>query len=423
MQCRFLNLQEYQSKGILASYGINIQNFKVAKTIKEAEVISKQFTPNEYVVKAQILAGGRGKGTFSNGYKGGVKLTKDAKEVVNLVNKMLGQRLITKQTNSQGVLVNTVMVAEALDIKKERYIAILLDRKTSSFAIVYSNEGGMDIEEVAANTPEKIFHECIDCNSGLTEVQLKKIATNLGFLPDSEQYAVFCDQLKKLYLMFCDLDLTQVEINPFGETPDGHLVCFDVKLQFDSNAIFRQKHIQELASETEKIEVESAGPNSLIALESMAAKANLSYIGLPSDAGNIGCMVNGAGLAMATMDMVKHCGGEPANFLDLGGSVTESQVSEAFKLLIADPRVSCIFVNIFGGIVDCLTVAKGIATAVKKHDLHAHPLVVRLEGTHSKEAREYLNSSGMAIFAADDFLTATQLAVKHASTPQLRDIA
>uniref|UniRef100_A0A8C9SW63 succinate--CoA ligase (GDP-forming) n=1 Tax=Scleropages formosus TaxID=113540 RepID=A0A8C9SW63_SCLFO len=325
--------------------------------------LSFSLDAKEIVLKAQILAGGRGKGVFNSGLKGGVHLTKDPAVVGELANKMLGFNLTTKQTPKEGVKVKTVMVAEALDIARETYFAILMDRSCNGPVMVGSPQGGVDIEEVAAKTPELIFKEVIDIFEGVRDEQALRMAVNLGFKGPLERQAA--DQIKKLYDLFLKVDATQVEVNPLGETPEGRVVCFDAKINFDDNAEFRQKDVFAMEDMTESDPTEME-----------AAKYDLKYIGLD---GNIACFVNGAGLAMATCDIIDLHGGKPANFLDLGGGVKENQVYQAFKLLSADPKVEAILVNIFGGIVNCAIVAKGITKACRELELKV-PLVVRLEG-------------------------------------------
>ncbi|XP_078399806.1 succinate--CoA ligase [GDP-forming] subunit beta, mitochondrial isoform X2 [Cetorhinus maximus] len=361
---RWLNLQEYQSKKIMADHGVTVQRFFVADNSQDALEAAKRLKAKEIVLKAQILAGGRGKGSFTSGLKGGVHLTKNPDDVGQLAKQMLGYNLITKQTAKEGVKVNKVMVAEALDIARETYLAILMDRACNGPVIVGSPQGGMDIEEVAATKPELIFKEVIDIFEGVRGDQALRMAANIGFKGPLQQQAA--EEIQKLYSLFLKVDATQVEVNPFGETPDGQVVCFDAKINFDDNAEFRQKEIfsQDDISESDP-------------LESEAAKYDLKYIGMD---GNIACFVNGAGLAMATCDIIDLHGGKPANFLDLGGGVQENQVYQAFKLLTADPRVKAILVNIFGGIVNCAIIAHGITKACRELKLEV-PLVVRLEGT------------------------------------------
>uniref|UniRef100_A0AAQ4P8N6 Succinate--CoA ligase [GDP-forming] subunit beta, mitochondrial n=1 Tax=Gasterosteus aculeatus aculeatus TaxID=481459 RepID=A0AAQ4P8N6_GASAC len=361
---RWLNLQEYQSKKLMQESGVAVQRFYVADTASEALEAAKRLNAKEIVLKAQILAGGRGKGVFDSGLKGGVHLTKDPAVVGELANKMLGFNLTTKQTPKDGVKVKTVMVAEALDISRETYFAILMDRACNGPVMVGSPQGGVDIEEVAASSPELIFKAA--------------------------------DQIKRLYDLFLKVDATQVEVNPLGETPEGQVVCFDAKINFDDNAEFRQKAVFAMDDMTESDPTETE-----------AAKWDLKYIGLD---GNIACFVNGAGLAMATCDIIDLHGGKPANFLDLGGGVKERQVYEAFKLLTADPKVEAILVNIFGGIVNCAIIANGITKACRELELKV-PLVVRLEGTNVHEAKRILTESGLPITPAENLDDAAKKAV------------
>ncbi|CAH1783137.1 unnamed protein product [Owenia fusiformis] len=393
---RCLNLQEFHSKKLMADAGINVQRFRMATTDKEGIEAGQYLMDTgakELVIKAQILAGGRGKGVFDNGYKGGVHLTKDVEKVGPMISNMVGHKLKTKQTSKDGATVYQVMVAQALDIERETYFAILMDREASGPVMVGSPEGGVDIEEVAETHPDKIMKEPIAID-GVTMEQAMKMAGFLEFTGPRQTEAA--KQIIQLYKLFMKVDATQVEINPFGETPDGEVVCFDAKINFDDNAEFRQKDIFALndTSETDWREVK-------------ASEHNLNYIGMD---GNIGCLVNGAGLAMATMDIVKLSNGEPANFLDVGGGVTEAQVLEAFKLLTADEQVKSILVNIFGGIVNCATIANGITNACRNMDLSV-PLVVRLEGTNVDEAKKILRESGLPITPADDLGDAARKAV------------
>ncbi|XP_015496591.1 succinate--CoA ligase [GDP-forming] subunit beta, mitochondrial isoform X2 [Parus major] len=361
---RWLNLQEYQSKKIMADHGVTVQRFFVADSANDALEAAHRLKAKEIVLKAQILAGGRGKGIFNSGLKGGVHLTKDPKTVEQLAKQMIGYNLSTKQTPKDGVTVKKVMVAEALDILRETYFAILMDRACNGPVMVGSPQGGVDIEEVAVTSPELIFKAA--------------------------------DQIKKLYNLFLKIDATQVEVNPFGETPEGQVVCFDAKINFDDNAEFRQKEIFAMDDKSENEPIENE-----------AAKYDLKYIGLD---GNIACFVNGAGLAMATCDIISLNGGKPANFLDLGGGVKEAQVYQAFKLLTADPKVEAILVNIFGGIVNCAIIANGITKACQELELKV-PLVVRLEGTNVQEAQRILSESGLPITSANDLEDAAKKAV------------
>ncbi|XP_015496590.1 succinate--CoA ligase [GDP-forming] subunit beta, mitochondrial isoform X1 [Parus major] len=391
---RWLNLQEYQSKKIMADHGVTVQRFFVADSANDALEAAHRLKAKEIVLKAQILAGGRGKGIFNSGLKGGVHLTKDPKTVEQLAKQMIGYNLSTKQTPKDGVTVKKVMVAEALDILRETYFAILMDRACNGPVMVGSPQGGVDIEEVAVTSPELIFKEEIDIFEGVKDHQALQMAKNLGFQGSLQQQAA--DQIKKLYNLFLKIDATQVEVNPFGETPEGQVVCFDAKINFDDNAEFRQKEIFAMDDKSENEPIENE-----------AAKYDLKYIGLD---GNIACFVNGAGLAMATCDIISLNGGKPANFLDLGGGVKEAQVYQAFKLLTADPKVEAILVNIFGGIVNCAIIANGITKACQELELKV-PLVVRLEGTNVQEAQRILSESGLPITSANDLEDAAKKAV------------
>jgi len=399
---RRLNLQEFSSKELMEKHGLAVQRFKVAETDAEG-VEGAQYLldtgASELVIKAQILAGGRGKGTFDSGFKGGVHLTKDPQEVGKLVKAMVGNRLNTKQTPPEGVEVKKVMVAHALDIERETYLAVLMDRAFNGPVLVGSPDGGMDIEEVAEKTPERIFTMPIDINDGISRDQAIEMAKNLNF--EGEKINTAAEQIEKLYNLFIAVDATQVEINPFGETTEGEVVCFDAKINFDDNAAYRQKEIFAMGdtAESDPREVD-------------AEQFGLNYIGLD---GQIGCLVNGAGLAMATMDIVKLEGGEPANFLDLGGGVQEQGVYEAFRIITSDPRVKTILVNIFGGIVNCEVIARGINRAYAELGITV-PVVCRLEGTNVDSAKAILAASGNPVESADSMQEAAQKAV--ALTPQ-----
>jgi len=380
----------------MEKYGVRTQKFKVASTPQEAEKAAKELNVKEIVFKAQIHAGGRGKGHFTSGLKGGVHLSKDPVEVGKISGQMLGYNLITKQTPPAGVPVKKVMVAEALDIARETYFAILLDRSQGGIVMVASPEGGVDIEAVAEKTPEKIFTEKVDIRVGVRPEQTRKLAEKLGF--QGKKLDAASEQMQRLYKLFVGVDATQVEINPFGETPEGEVVCFDAKINFDDNAEFRQKEI------FSQRDYEMEDPR-----EAQASKYNLSYIGME---GNIGCLVNGAGLAMATMDIIHLHGGHPANFLDVGGGATENAVKEAFKIITSDKQVKGILVNIFGGIMKCDTIAKGILGAAREVKLTL-PLVVRLEGTNVQAAKKILaENTDVAIISADDLDDAAKKAVK-----------
>ncbi|KAE9417531.1 hypothetical protein Angca_006825, partial [Angiostrongylus cantonensis] len=405
-QIRFLNLQEHQSKELLNRHGCSVQKFIVAASKQEAEekmkVLGAMFVSFicdgniEYVVKAQILAGGRGKGRFVNGRSdlGGVFITTNRSEALKSVDEMVGKNLVTKQTSRDGVKVRKVMIAEGVPIKRETYVAILMDQKSNGPVVVVSPAGGVDIEEVAAVTPDLIFKVPVDINVGITDAQTLMIAKNLKF--SGHLATTAAKEIKRLYDLFIDVDATQIEINPFAETEDGRVFCIDAKMNFDDSAAFRQKEVfaMEDWSEQDSRELE-------------AHKHRLNYVGLK---GNIACLVNGAGLAMATMDIIKLKGGEPANFLDVGGSVTEEQVFHAFRIITSDPRVKCVLVNIFGGIVNCATIANGVVSACRKISLEV-PLVVRLEGTNVGEARHILQNSGLPIITANNLSDAAEKAV------------
>ncbi|KFB52375.1 AGAP004352-PA-like protein [Anopheles sinensis] len=391
---RNLNLLEYQSKKLLEESGVAIQNFRILEGKKDADVL-KDFNVNEYVIKAQILAGGRGKGHFDNGFKGGVHITKDRSQVIPLVEKMVGHKLITKQTPKDGILVKKVMVADSINIMRETYLSIVMDRQHNGPVLIASPAGGMDIEAVAEETPEKIKTIPIDINGGITREQALEVARFLEFKGPLVERAA--NEITKLYNLFTKVDAVQIEINPLAETDDGRVISVDAKLNFDDNAQFRQRDIfaMEVHEDTDPKEIE-------------ASKYNLNYIAME---GNIGCLVNGAGLAMATMDIIKLNGGSPANFLDVGGSVKEEQVLKAFQILTSDPNVKAILVNVFGGIVNCATIANGIVSATKTMNLQV-PLIVRLEGTNVDAAKKILRESGLKIDSATDLDEAARKAVQ-----------
>ncbi|XP_058058204.1 succinate--CoA ligase [GDP-forming] subunit beta, mitochondrial [Anopheles bellator] len=391
---RYLNLLEYQSKKLLEESGVAIQNFRILEGKQDADLLSG-FNVKEYVVKAQILAGGRGKGYFDNGFKGGVHITKNRSEVLPLVEKMVGHRLITKQTPKDGILVKKVMVAALTNIVRETYFSIVMDREHNGPVLIASPAGGMDIEAVAKETPSKIKTIPVDITKGITRVQALDVAKFLEFNNMLLERAA--DEIMKLYSLFTKVDAVQIEINPLAETDDGRVISVDAKLNFDDNAQFRQKDIfaMEVHEDTDPKEIE-------------ASKYNLNYIAME---GNIGCLVNGAGLAMATMDIIKLNGGSPANFLDVGGSVKEDQVLKAFQILTSDENVKAILVNVFGGIVNCATIANGIVSATKTMNLQV-PLIVRLEGTNVNEAKQILKLSGLKIQSAVDLDEAAKKAVQ-----------
>jgi succinyl-CoA synthetase beta subunit len=393
-----MNIHEYQAKELLQKFDVATTPGRVAATLDQAEQIARELGDVDVVVKAQIHAGGRGKGTFTNGFKGGVHVRKTPAEVRDVAAMMLGQILVTHQTGPAGRQVNKVLVAESADIAREIYFAVLLDRATAAPVIVASNEGGVEIETVAAKSPEKIIREPIDPLAGLQPFQTRKLAKQLGF--ESSQLKSVSKLFEGLYRTFIAYDCSMVEVNPLVVTAKGGVLALDAKFNFDDNALYRHPEIAALrdVAEEDPREVE-------------ASKHDLNYIGLD---GNIACLVNGAGLAMATMDIIKFYGGEPANFLDVGGGATEEQVAEAFKILIADKKVKAILVNIFGGIMRCDIIAQGIVNAAKTVKL-SMPLVVRLEGTNVEAGKKLIADSGLAVIAADDLADAAQKAVKAAA--------
>jgi succinyl-CoA synthetase beta subunit len=394
-----MNIHEYQAKELLQKFDVATTRGRVAATLDEAEQIVRELGDVDIVVKAQIHAGGRGKGIFKNGFKGGVHVRKTAEEVREVAAQMLGQILVTHQAGPAGRLVNKVLVAESADIAREIYFAVLLDRVTAAPLIVASTEGGVEIEAVAANSPEKIIREPIDPFAGLQSYQARKLAKQLGF--ESSQLKNASKLFEGLYRTFIAFDCSMVEVNPLVVTKRGEVLALDAKFNFDDNALYRHPEIAAMrdAAEEDPREVE-------------ASKHGLNYIGLD---GNIACLVNGAGLAMATMDIIKFYGGEPANFLDVGGGATEEQVTEAFKILIGDKNVRAILVNIFGGIMKCDVIAQGIINTAKSLKLNV-PLVVRLEGTNVERGKQLLKESGLALIAADDLADAAQKAVTAATS-------
>ncbi|XP_028164471.1 succinate--CoA ligase [GDP-forming] subunit beta, mitochondrial [Ostrinia nubilalis] len=391
---RNLNLQEYHSKDLLRKHQVTVQDFRILDTKLDTTPLS-DFKANEYVVKAQILAGGRGKGHFDNGFKGGVHLTKKQDEIVPLAKNMLGHKLITKQTPKDGIKVDKVMVAESVNIKRETYLSIIMERSYNGAAIVASPAGGMDIETVAEETPHLLKTVPIDIYEGVTDKVANQIAEFLEFKGPLRSKCA--QEIKNLWQLFMKVDATQLEINPLVETDDGRVVAVDAKINFDDNAKFRQADIFALddVSETDPRERD-------------AAAQNLVYIDMD---GSIGCMVNGAGLAMATMDLINLNGGRPANFLDLGGGVGQAQVAVALKILESDPKVKTIFVNVFAGIVNCATIANGIVAACKENP-PKHAMVIRLEGTNSAAARKILEESGFPVTILNDADEAAKMAVK-----------
>ena len=390
-----MNIHEYQARELFEKFGVATPRGKVASTPEEAEAIAREIGGDKIVVKAQIHAGGRGKGTFTNGFKGGVHLCKTPEEVREIAGKMLGQTLVTVQTGPQGRVVKKVFVAEAADIARELYIAILLDRASSAPVVIASTEGGMDIEAVAEKTPEKIYKEPVDPLLGLQPYQTRKIARALGL--SGKQLLQGARLIANLYKCFIECDCSLVEVNPLVVTPSGEVQALDAKFNFDDNALYRHPEIVALrdTDEEDPREVE-------------ASKYDLNYIGLD---GNIACLVNGAGLAMATMDIIQHYGGKPANFLDVGGGASKEQVAAAFKIILGDRNVKGILVNIFGGIMRCDVIAEGILAAVQETNLNI-PLVVRLEGSNVELGKKIIRESGLAVISADSLAEAAQKVVE-----------
>jgi succinyl-CoA synthetase beta subunit len=386
-----MNIHEYQAKELLEKYGVATPPGKAATTPEEAESAAQQLNTSNLVVKAQIHAGGRGKGTFKDGFKGGVKLAKSPAEVKEFAAKMLNNTLVTVQTGESGRLVKKVLVAEARDIKRELYFAIVMDRATSAPVIIASQRGGMDIEAVAHDTPGEIFHEKVHPLLGLQDYQARKLAKLLGL--DGKLLAEGSKLFKNLYRCFLESDCSLVEINPLVVTSDDKVMALDAKFNFDDNALYRHPEIVAYrdTDEEDPREVE-------------ASKFNLNYIGLE---GNIACLVNGAGLAMATMDIIQYAGGSPANFLDVGGGASKEQVTAAFKIILADRNVKGILVNIFGGIMDCNIIATGIVEAARETGLSI-PLVVRLEGNNVEAGKKTLAESGLSLVTGNDILDAAQ---------------
>jgi len=386
-----MNIHEYQARELFGKFGVATQPGRVASTAEEAEKITTELGTKQVIVKAQIHAGGRGKGTFTNGFKGGVHLAGSPAEARGFAEKMLGQTLVTHQTGPDGKLVGKVFVGEAVDIAKELYFAILQDRATSGYTIIASTEGGVNIEEVAEHTPEKITREHIHPTLGFQSYQGRKLAVALGLRGPLMNQAV--KLFTNLFKLFLSADCSMVEINPLVITKDGRLMALDAKFNFDDNALFRHPEIVAMRDKSEEDPREVA-----------ASEFNLNYIGLD---GNIACLVNGAGLAMATMDIIQHYGGKPANFLDVGGGASKEQVTAAFKIILSDAAVKGILVNIFGGIMDCDVIANGIVAAAKEVSIKI-PLVVRLEGNNVAAGKKTLATSGLALLGADTLDDAAQ---------------
>ena len=392
-----MNIHEYQAKGLLAKFGVAVPRGGVAFTPEEAENVARELGGPIWVVKSQIHAGGRGAGRFQDDPDGdgGVRLCKSLDDVRENARKMLGHVLVTKQTGAGGKEVKRLYIEDGCDIARELYLGMLIDRATSRITIMASTEGGMEIEEVAAKTPEKIIMETVDPAVGLMPYECRKIAFGLGLEGKSVGTAV--KFLMAMYRAFNELDASIVEVNPLVVTGAGEVLALDAKMNFDDNALFRHKDVAELRDEDEEDPAE---------LE--AARHELNYIKLD---GTIGCMVNGAGLAMATMDIIKLYGGEPANFLDVGGGATKERVTVAFKIILSDPNVKGILINIFGGIMRCDVIAEGVVAAAREVSLHV-PLVVRLEGTNVDLGKKILAESGLPIVSADDLADAAAKVVE-----------
>ena len=386
-----MNLHEYQSKRLFADYGIPVPRGSPVKSPNAAVDAAKELGGELWVVKAQVHAGGRGKA-------GGVKLARKMTEVHEAAESMLGRQLVTHQSGPDGLPVNVVYVESGSDIDRELYLSMLVDRETSQVAFIASAAGGMDIEQVAEDTPEKIFTISVAPDAGLQDYQARQLAFGLGL--DKQQMRQFGDLVKKMYRLYVETDSSLVEVNPLIITKGGDVVALDAKINIDSNALFRQSKLVELRDITQEDEKERE-----------AAAHDLNYVSLEGD---IACMVNGAGLAMATMDLIKLHGGEPANFLDVGGGATKERVAEAFKLILSNKNVAAILVNIFGGIVRCDLIAEGIIAAVKEVGVSV-PVVVRLEGTNVEKGRDLLADSGLDIIAAEDLTDAAKKAVAAAA--------
>ncbi|KAJ1338230.1 succinyl-CoA synthetase beta subunit [Microdochium nivale] len=405
-QRRNLSIHEYLSHDLLRQYGVGVPNGRNANTAAEAEQIAKEMNSDDMVIKAQVLAGGRGKGTFDNGLKGGVRVIYSPTEAKMFAEQMIGHKLITKQTGAAGRLCNSVYICERKFARREFYLAILMDRGSQGPVIVSSSQGGMDIEGVAKENPDAINTTYIDINTGVTDEIARDVATKLGFSEQCVEEAK--NTIQKLYQIFVEKDATQIEINPLSETSDHKVLCMDGKFGFDDNAEFRQKDVFSWRDTTQED-----------AEEVRAAESGLNFIKLDGD---IGCLVNGAGLAMATMDIIKLNGGQPANFLDVGGGATPAAIKEAFELITSDPKVTAIFVNIFGGIVRCDAIAHGLINTVKDLNLKI-PIIARLQGTNMEQAHALINDSGMKIFSIDDLQSAAEKSVQLSKVVKMaRDI-
>ena len=383
-----MNIHEFQAKQVLARFGAPVPKGQPASTPDEAAAAFRALGQSKAVIKAQIHAGGRGKA-------GGVKLIGSAEEAHDFAAKLLGKPLVTHQTGPEGRVVRRVYVEEASQVARELYLGMVVDRKAASVAIIASTEGGMEIEEVAAKTPEKIITDPVDPLLGMAPFQARRIAFALGL--KDKQVGQFAALLAALYRAFVETDASLIEINPLVVTADGRVVCLDAKISFDDNGLFRHPEIRELRD-----------PNEEDPAETEAAKYDLSYVHLD---GNIGCMVNGAGLAMATMDIVKYYGAEPANFLDVGGGANAQKIAAAFRILLSDSRVKAVLINVFGGIMQCDVLARGVVDAAREVKLSV-PLVVRMEGTNVKEGKQILAESGIKVIAANDMADAARRVVE-----------
>jgi succinyl-CoA synthetase beta subunit len=390
-----MNIHEYQAKALFEKFGVPVPKGAPARTPEEFITALTSLPEGPTMVKSQIHAGGRGKGTFTDGFKGGVKFCKTKAEARDVAAKMLGNTLVTVQTGPAGRKVQTIYFTVASDIKKEYYLAILLDRASSRPAIIASTEGGVEIEKVAHDTPEKIFKVLVDPAYGLADFQVRELIFRLGLNPTEGKNAGRL--IRALYAMYWETDAAMIEVNPLITTPKDEVLALDAKVSFDDNALFRHPEIVALR------DLEEEDPK-----EIEASKYSLSYIALD---GNIACLVNGAGLAMSTMDIIKHFGGNPANFLDVGGGASKDQVVAAFKIILGDKNVKGILVNIFGGIMDCNVIATGIVEAVKEVGLKL-PLVVRLEGNNAAAGKATLAASGLPLVSGDTMADAAQKIVK-----------
>ena len=393
-----MNIHEYQAKALLRQYGVPVSDGRVVLRAEEAKTAAGELDGPLWVVKAQIHAGGRGKGRFVEpeaGEKGGVRIARSVGEAAEFARQMLGRTLVTLQTGPAGKQVNRIYIEDGSEIARELYLALLIDRQTSRISFVCSTEGGMSIEDVAHDTPEKILSFTVDPATGLSDFHGRRVAFALGLTGNQVKQCVGI--VKNLYRLFVEKDMDMLEINPLCVLKDGSLKLLDAKMGFDGNALYRHADILALRDETEEDPKELA-----------ASKFDLNYIALD---GEIGCMVNGAGLAMATMDIIKLYGAEPANFLDVGGGATKEKVTEAFKIITSDPNVKGILVNIFGGIMRCDVIAEGVIAAVKEVGLQV-PLVVRLEGTNVELGKDIIRNSGLNVIAGDNLADAAQKIVK-----------